>query len=181
MQQGFARTCIPHVERIARLHYRPGREVPVDQRGDRAHAHRGRDVAGFQVAEQRVHEHAVADFDRQLDEILMRTMHRVARLESGNARPAQALELGARLRGRHEKRAVFCLEAAVGEHFHRSGEVDLGLLHHHAHAGMLGIGGAEHRLALVQLVDAVFLADSHGGEWLIGFRIGERDTVRDAD
>ncbi len=108
-------------------------------------------------------------------------MHRVARLEGGDARPAQAGEFGARLGRGHEKRPVLRLEAAVGQDLERPGEIDLRLLHHHAHAGVLGIGGAEHRGALGRLVDGVLLGDAHRREGLCAFGVGERDTVADAD
>ena len=49
-------------------------------------------VAGLQVAEQRMHEHAVADLDRDLGQIFVRAVHRVAGLERGDARPAEPLE-----------------------------------------------------------------------------------------
>ena len=75
-----------------------------------------------------MHQHAVADLDRDLGEVLVRAVHGIARLEGGHARPAEALERGARLGRRHEERAVLRLETAVGEHLHRAGEVHLALL-----------------------------------------------------
>ena len=128
VQQRLARAGVAHVERIARLHHGARPEVLLDQHGDGARAHLGRDVARLEVAEQRVHQHAVAGLDRHLGEVLVRAVHGIARLEGGDARPAEPLELGARLGGRHEQRAVLRLEAAVREHLHRSGEVDLALL-----------------------------------------------------
>jgi hypothetical protein len=60
VQQRLARPRVAHVEGVARLDHRAAHEVLVDQRGDRARAHVGRNVAGLEVAEQRMDEHAVA-------------------------------------------------------------------------------------------------------------------------
>jgi hypothetical protein len=42
---------------------------------------------------------------------------------------------------------------------------------------MLGVDGAEHRLAFVRLVDAVFLGDAHRRERCVVVRIEQRDLV----
>ena len=108
-------------------------------------------------------------------------MHRVARLERGDARPAEPHEFGARLTGRHEQRAVSRLEAAVRQHVERSGQVHLALLHHHAHAGMLFIGRAKHQFAFERLVDRVLLGDAHRGERLGIIVSDKRDAVADSN
>src|SRR4029077_18899579 len=95
--------------------------------------------------------------------------------------PAKPLELGARFCRRHEERAVVRLEAAVGKYLDRPGQVHLALLHHHFHAGMLGVDSAEHGHALVLLVDPVFLGDGHGREGLAVVRIGQRDIAPGLD
>src|SRR6186997_2664815 len=56
------------------------------------------------------------------------------------------------------------VSAAVGEHFHRAGEVHLALPHHHRDAGMLRVVRPEDRLALARLVDRILLGDLHCGE-----------------
>ena len=181
MQQRFAWPGIAHVERVARLHDGVLPEVLVDQHGDRLGPHVGRDVARLQVAEQRVNEHPVADFDRHLGEILVRAMHRVARLERGDLRPAELLELLARLRGRHVKRAVTRLETAVREHANRAGEIHFALLHHHRDPGVFRVSRLEDRLALVGLVDLVLLGELHDREDRAVVRVGESDLDADLE
>jgi hypothetical protein len=171
VQQRLARAGVAHVERVAGLHHRAGAEVLLDQHRDHLGAHLGGNVARLERAEERVHQHAVAHLDRHLCEVLVRTVHRVAGLERGHARPAELLELRARLGRRHEERPVLRLEAAVGEHLHRPGEVVLVLRHHHRNPGMRGIGGAEHRLAFLRLVDLVALGDAHRGQRFAAFRV----------
>ncbi len=153
----------------------------LHQHRDRRRAHVGRNVARLEVAEQRMHQHAVAHLDRDLRQVLVRAVHRIARLEGRHLGPAQALELGARLRRRHEQRAVARLEAAVGQHPDGPRQVHLALRHHHLHAGMLLVGGAEHRHALVLLVYRVLLAQRHHGERRAVVRIDERDVGADLE
>ena len=57
----------------------------------------------------------------------------------------------------------------------RAGEVHLALLHHHLDAGVLEVGGAEHRRALVRLVDRVLLGHRHRRQRFAGLRIDQRD------
>ena len=52
-----------------------------------------------------MHQHAVADLDCHLGEILVRAVHRIARLERGDRRPAESGEPRARFGRRHEERA----------------------------------------------------------------------------
>jgi hypothetical protein len=118
VQERLARTGVPHVERIPRLYHRSGHEVLLDQRADRARADAGGNVARFELAEQRVHEDPVAALDRDLREVFVRAVHRVAGLERRHARPAEALELVSRLSRGHEKLSVFRGEAASGQHPH---------------------------------------------------------------
>ncbi len=158
VQQGLARPRVAHVQRIAGLDDGRRHEVVLGQRRDRAGAHVGRDVTGLERAQQRVHQHAVADLDRDLGQVLVRAVHRVARLERGDARPAQRREQRPRLRRRHEQLAVLLGEATLRQHLDRAGQIDLGLVHHHLHARVLGVGGPEHALAFVRLVDVVLLA-----------------------
>ena len=111
----------------------------------------------------------------------MGAVHRVARLESCDLRPAERFEGGARLGGRHEERAITRAEAAVGEHLHGTGEVHLALRHHHLHARMLAVGGAEDARALVRLVDGVLLGDAHRREQPAVIGIGKRDLRAHCD
>ena len=52
VKQRFARAGVAHLHRVTRLDARAAHEVVLDQRIDRADAHVGRDVSGFQLAEQ---------------------------------------------------------------------------------------------------------------------------------
>ena len=72
-------------------------EVAADERVDGASPHRGRHVARLQVAEQRMDEHAVAYLDRDLGQVLVRSVHRVAGLERGDGTPTVGLEARPRL------------------------------------------------------------------------------------
>src|SRR5665213_179323 len=128
-----------------------------------------------------MHEHAVAHFDSNFHEILMRPMHGVARLERGHARPAESRELRAGLLGRFEQCPIARLESAVAEHTHRTGEIDIALLHDHAYARMICVLGLEHGHALVILVDAVLFADGQYREHRSVVRIDERDLLADCD
>ena len=181
VQQRLARARVAHVERVARLHDGLLHEVVLGERGDGLRAHGRRDVAGLQRAEQRVHEQPVADLDRRLGEVLVRPVHRVARLERGDRRPAQRLEQRPRLAGRHEERRVRLGEAARRQHLDRPGEVHLRLRHHHGDAGVRRIRRAEHRRAFVRLVDRVLLRDEHRRQRLPVVGIDQRDLVARAD
>ena len=86
---------------------------------DRARAHVGGNVARLELAEQRVHEDAVAALDRDLRQVFVRAVHRVAGLERRDTRDQpSALEFCARLLRGHEERAVLRREAARGQHAH---------------------------------------------------------------
>ena len=111
----------------------------------------------------------------------MRTVHWVASLESGDSRPAESLELSTCFGGRHEQRAVFRLESAVGQHFERTGKIHVALRHHHFHARVLKVGRPENRQALVRFVDPILLFDRHGREDLAVVRIDERDVAAETD
>ena len=128
-----------------------------------------------------MHQHAVADLDRDLGEVLVRSMHGVARLEGGDLRPAERGEQRARLARRHEQRAVPGGVAAGRQHLDRAGEVDLALVHHQPDARVCGVGRPEHGRALVLLVDRVFLGDQHGRQHLAAVRIDEREILAGPD
>ena len=90
---------------------------------------------GFRLPSSECTSTAVAHLDRRLHEVLVRALHRVTRLECRHARPAKPLELRARLRGRHEERAILGFESALGKDLYRTGEVVIALAHDHGDAG----------------------------------------------
>src|SRR4029077_14251351 len=72
----------------------------------RLEPHRRRHVVLLGLADERVNDQAVADFERELGEVLVRAMNRVARLEAGDALPPEAGDALAQLARR---------EAVLGE------------------------------------------------------------------
>ena len=78
VEQGLARTGIAHVQRIAGAVHVFLDKIVIDQGFNGLDAHFGRDVAFFQVADQGVNQHAVADLHRNLGQELVGTVHRVA-------------------------------------------------------------------------------------------------------
>ena len=107
VQQRLARTGIAHVERIAGLDHGVLDEIFFDQHADGFGTYIGGDVAGLEFAEERMDEYAVAGFDRDLGEVLVRAVHRVARLERRDRGPAVFLEELAGLGRGEELVAVF--------------------------------------------------------------------------
>ena len=124
-----------------------------------------------------MHQHAVAHLDRRLDQILVRALHRVAGLERGHARPAQALELRARLGRRLEKLPYFAWKPPSESTFTGPARLNSGCAITIATPGCAGSAGAEHRLAFPCLVDSVTLDDAHRGERSAAVRVDERDFV----
>ena len=175
VQQRLARTGIAHVERVAGLDDGILDEVLLDQGADGLGAHVGRDVAGLELAEQRVDQHAVAGLDGDLGEILVRAVHRVTGLERRHRGPAVFLELFTGFGRRQELVAVLFLELADREHLHRTGDVHLALGHDHLDARVLEVGGLVDHHALVRLVDAVLLGHLHGGHDLAGLAVHQGD------
>ena len=72
-------------------------KVFVDQGIDGLDADIGRDIAGLQVADQGVDQHAVTYFDGDLGQVLVGAVHGVAQLQSGNVGPTAFVEHGAGL------------------------------------------------------------------------------------
>ncbi len=176
VQQRLAGAGVTHVQRVAGLHHGVLHEVVLDQGADRFLAHFRRNITGLQVAQQRVHHHAVADFDGDLGQVLVGAVHRVAGLEGGDAFPAALFEHGAGFGGCHVDARVLLREVALAEHLHRAGQVDVALGEHHFHARMLFVGGLEHLLTLVRLVDGVLLVHQHGAHD-VAVTVDQRDFL----
>src|SRR6516165_7837908 len=104
-------------------------------------------------------EEAVADLDRDLGQMFMAAVHRVAGLEGGNAAPASVSEQRARFRRAIVEPLVLRRESSLAESLYAASEVDWPLLHDLGDARMLGFGRAKDVLALESLVDLIFLGD----------------------
>ena len=111
----------------------------------------------------------------------MRAVHRIARLERRDLRPAERGEQRPCFGRRLEERPVFLGEPARRQHADRAGEIDLALLHHQLDAGMRGVGRAKHACAFMRLVDRVFLGDEHRRQQFAAVRIDERDVIARPD
>ena len=119
-------------------------------------------------------EEAVDRLERDLRQVLVRTVDRVARLEPDDAAPAALGELGSRL-GRVLRQLG---ERRLGplEHRDASREVERLLLVQPRDTGMRIVGRAECLLRLPLSVVLVRLADVEHGDELAAL-VGERDTV----
>src|SRR6516164_2625291 len=182
MQQRLARTCITHFDRIARLDDGSGTEIVIDHRLDRSDANVSRNVASLQLAEHLMYENCVRYLQSDFDQMLVTAVHGISRLEGGDTRPALFKEHGARLgRANIEVRILTRIFAFVQYH-HPTGQIDVTLMHHLRHAWMLRIGGAIDVFGLNFLVDGIFLANLHDGEYVAAADIHERDLFfgRDA-
>jgi hypothetical protein len=138
-------------------------------------------MAGFQLAQHLVDEHAVGHLDRDLDEVLMRALHRVAGLERGHAGPAVLEKLGPRLGGAKIQVGIFLRVLPFRQAGHPSGQVDLTLPHHFLHAGMRRVRRAVDVLALEALVRRVFVRHFHDGEDFAAFAVDQRDLLLEVD
>ena len=75
------------------------RVVLLHQRLVRLEPHRRRHIILLCLADQRMNDQAVAHFERELREVLVRAVNRVARLEAGHARQPSALIFARSSRG----------------------------------------------------------------------------------
>ena len=181
MQQRLARSGVAHVERVPRHRGALLAEVLVDEGVDRLDADVGGDVAFLQLADELVDVDAVAHLDGDPRQIRVGAVHRVAELEGGDGVPAALLEHLARFGGALVEALELLGEVRLGEHLHRAGEVDRCLRHDELDAGVLLVGGAEHLLALVHLVDRVLLGDLHGCHQRVGLGVPQCDLLADLD
>ena len=102
VEDRFARPGVAHRRRQHAQQHAILRVVVVEQDLVAAHAHVGRDVVVLGLADQRVQQQAVDDLERGLLEVLVRAVHRVARLEADDALPLALGERAARV-GRIER------------------------------------------------------------------------------
>ncbi len=181
VQQRLARPGVAHLHRVATLHDAVFAEVLVHQRVDRAHAHLGRDVARFQLADKLVNVHAVADLDRHPGKVSVRVVHRIAELERGHRFPSAFFKDPARLGRPLVDAGEHLRVVGLRQHTHRAGQVDRPLLHHLLDAGMRRVGGAEDLAAFVVLVDRVLLLDAHRAHHGLCFRVIQRHLFSGPD
>jgi hypothetical protein len=100
VQQAFAGTGIAHIQRVAALDDVFFYEVVFHQGIDAFDADFGRNVAGFQVAHQRVDVNTVTHFHGDFAQIFVGAVHGVAQLQSGHFAPAALFEYLAGFGGR---------------------------------------------------------------------------------
>ena len=137
MQQGLAGTGVAHIQGISALHHVFLDEITVDQGVDALDAHFGRDVAGLQVAYQRVDEHAVTNLAGDFGQEFVGAVHRVSELQGGDTLPAPFFECGAGFGRSHVAAGEAFAIVAFGQDFDRPGDVVFFLSHDHLHAGMI--------------------------------------------
>jgi len=92
VEQGFPRTGIAHVKRIAALENVFFNKVALDEGIDAFYANLGRDVAGLEISHQGMNEDAVTNLHGNLAQILMRSVHGVPELQGRDLAPASFLE-----------------------------------------------------------------------------------------
>ena len=88
VEDRLARPGVAHRRGIHAQQHAILRIVVLDQHAVALHPRVGRDVVALGLADQRIEQQAVADLERRFLDVLMRAMHRIARLESDDAPPA---------------------------------------------------------------------------------------------
>ena len=146
-----------------------------------AHAREVVDVARLRHADDRLDQQVRLDVLRRAErELLVRAMHRVARLERDDLAPAELLEAVAHLL----RRVAQVLEVVVARRLDAAelaAEVDVvAAAHEIAHAGMRLVVRAEHGLRLERLVGAIDARDLHRRDQH-AFAVAQRDLVADLE
>ena len=181
----LANDCVP--ERLARSAHahreRQQRErgrllrVRLDQMLVAAHARVVIDVAGLRHADDGLNQQIRLDlFGRPERELLVRAVHRVARLERDDAAPAELLESLTKL-ARSISQVLEIVMARRFDTAELAAEVDLVRAPHQiAHARVELVGRAENGLRLGRLVGAVDARHVHRRDQH-AFGVAERDRV----
>ena len=115
VEHRLARPRVAHREREHRQQRAIGREVLLEQHLVAAHPHRRRHVVALGLAHERVEQEAVDRLEGGLDEVLVRAVHGVARLEAHDPAPAALVEQTPRLDGIAVVRGERALDAAARE------------------------------------------------------------------
>src|SRR5579875_3349222 len=118
------------------LQRRSRNEVILHERVDRPNAHFGGYVAELELAQFLMNEDTVADFDRNLREMLVRAVHRIAQLKRRNRLPSALLEQRTDFGGAQIQAGITLGIEALADHLDLAGQVDVGTLHHALHAGV---------------------------------------------
>ncbi len=181
MEQGLPGSGIAHIERIAALDNRVRDEVVIHEGLDGPDADIRWDVAGLELAQELVDVEPVADLDRDLGKVFMAAVHRVAELKGGNGAPALFLEDSAGFGRTLVDTAELPREIRLAEDLNRPCEVHVLLFQDHLDAGVGRVIRLEDLLALVRLVDGVFLGDLEDAYDLRGFAADQRDLIAFAD
>jgi hypothetical protein len=121
VEDRFARAGVAHRGGECREDGAVARVVLLHQRLVRLEPHRRRHIILLGLADQRMNDQAVAHFERELREVLVRAVNRVARLEAGHAAPAERADLRAQLTRRE---AVVQERPVVAERQHAHGAAD---------------------------------------------------------
>jgi citrate synthase len=163
VEDRFPRAGVAHGRRQHGEGHAFARKVVVDEHLVALHAHVGGDVIVLGVAPERVNEGAVDTFEGDLDEVLVRAVDGVARLEAHDGFPAPFGEEGARL----GRRQAVVEEVVVGgepEGANRAAEdqVARGVKRGDARMGL--VIGAVDLARLVLLVAPVGLLDVDDAE-----------------
>ena len=196
VQQALTRSGIAHIQRIAALHHVIFNKVICYQCIDAFDPHRSRDVAGLQVAHQRVNVDAVANLYGDLAQVFVRAMHGISQLQGSHFAPALFFE---NLPGLFRAVVNALVTGGVftfAEDLDRTGQAKLFLAHHHLDTGvvffcnlpeLISCGGAlshEDFLAFVLFVglgQLKLFGHLHGRHDLTALRILQGDFAALAD
>ncbi len=160
MPDCFARTGVTHRGREHAQHRAISGVVLVQNLLVRAHANVGRDIVVLRCAYQWVEQQAVNAFHGNFLQVLVRTVYRVAGLESDDGLPSQLIETASRFQRRQ---AVFrkVRRAGAFDHPYRTAEVNVTLREHAGDAWMRTVRCSEALFGLSRLVVRVLLRHLH--------------------
>src|SRR5665647_2455165 len=137
MEQAFARTGVTHIQRITSVNDVLFNEIVLDKNFDGLDTNISWDITGFEVTDQAVDQYTVTDLDSDFRQVLMRTMHRVTQLQSGNVCPTTLVEHGTGLSRFEIYTRILFFVLAFGQDFYRASQVDFFLSHNHDDARMI--------------------------------------------
>src|ERR1700730_14072181 len=143
-----ARSRVTDLDRITGLDVGAGDEIALGEHVDRPGPNVRRDVARFERPQHLMDEHTIADFDRNLGEILVAAVHRIARLKCCDSTPAPLGEERAGLGRSVVESLVLVRVRSLAQGRYAAGQIDLALSHDLGHARMLGVDRAKHVLTL---------------------------------
>ena len=196
MKKGFTGTGIAHIQRIPALNDFVFHKIILDQSINTFNADIRRNIAGFQVADQRVDEDSVADFDSNFTQIFMGSVHGITELKGSHIIPASFRKYPSGFCRSHVNSGVLAGVFGFAEYFNRTCQAYGLLLHHHLNTWMIifgdlpkifgGFGAFAHVhffafKLLVRFGHLKFFCYLHGGHELFAFRIKQRNFFADCD